>query len=105
MSIATRRQAQDTNELEKGLPVQEKLGTIVAKTYTTVAADATADVINIDTGLSTISTYSIQIFLAGVEIPLGDLVVTKSGGVITLTEDTTTVIAADWEVHIIARGA
>lgn len=64
-------------------------GTVKAGTYTAVAGDDTAGEKDIDTGLTTITSYTVQILRAGVPIS-SDQVISKSGGTITVADGAST---------------
>lgn len=62
---------------------------MAAGTYTAVAGDATANTLDIDTGLDALSSYLVQIFRSGVQIN-SDQAVSVSAGVITVADGAST---------------
>ena len=64
-------------------------------TYTAVAADATADTLSIDTGLTDATMFIVQILRADVDVT-GDAVISLSSGVLTVADGASTyAITAD----------
>lgn len=65
--------------------IANSTGTIKIGTYTAVAADDTAGTKSIDTGLSSITAYVVQIFRAGVPI-FSDQAISVSGGSVVVAD-------------------
>lgn len=76
------------------LPTGESL---FGGSHTATADEATANEIDIDTGLSVVTSYLVQIFRAGVMV-LGDAVVSEAGGVINIADGASTYVVTAGDV-------
>ena len=80
-------------------------GALRAGNYTADADDATADTLDIVTGLTTVSAFFIEVYRAGVPI-FSDQAVSEAAGTITVADGAATfAITADDEIHWLAVGS
>lgn len=80
-------------------------GAVRGGSYTVVTADDTAGTLDIDTGLTTVSSFVVQIFRAGVPI-FSDQAVSESGGTLTIADGGATyALTADDVINWIAVGS
>ena len=100
--IAQLNSADEANRLAAlgTLVASLEASSVVRGSYTAVAGDATADVITIDSGLTAIVGWQVQILRSGVDVT-GDIVMTASDGDLVLTESSTYVITADDVVNYV----
>lgn len=77
--------------------------TVRGGTYTMVAGDATANLKDITTGLTTITGLSLLVLRAGVNV-LGDAVVTVTAGVVRIADGSTYNTTAGDVVRWVATG-
>jgi hypothetical protein len=71
--------------------------------YTAVAGDATAGTLDIVTGFSTVTSYTVQILRAGA-VATSDVALSVSAGTLTVADGSTYAVTADDVINWIAVG-
>jgi uncharacterized protein (DUF2345 family) len=102
--VRTSRAAAEAARSGKAIPEDGRNGAIVVESHTVTAGEDTAGSAVISTQLEKITDVIVQILDASNVVVTGDVVVTVSGGDVTVADGSTKAVAATDVITIFARG-